>query len=136
VIAIEHPDQVLPGDPSGHSVPATLLQEAEARNRKVVALISVSGKSLRIALDGEHGTPPGLTLRVQRWGDVQSAQGIALHRLPFATAHGGVYGAELPRPLDERVIWYAEVAPSDGHWLLTGQIRFHEGMQARLMPSR
>ena len=117
MVAITHPDQLLPGDPTGSSIPQALIQESQAHSKHITATLEQKGNYLQITLGGQHEKPELLRIRLQPWGRWDQPQHLSLH----ATAPG-IYRAIMPQALAAGGNWYAELAPADGKWLLTGPL--------------
>jgi hypothetical protein len=130
MVAIDHPDQLLPGDPTGSAIPQTLIQEAQARSKNITAALQQHSGQLQITLQGHHGKPAALHLRLQPWGRRAGFQHIIMY--PDAS---NVYHGALPASVAASIQggWYAELSPEDGRWLLTGPVTLHRAGQAAML---
>lgn len=130
MVAINHPDQLLPGDPTGNAIPQTLIQEAQAHSKNITAALQQRGGRLQIILQGHHGKPAALHLQLQPWGRRDGLQRITLY--PDAS---GIYHAALPASAATSIQgdWYGELSSEDGKWLLTGPVALHEAGQAVIL---
>jgi uncharacterized protein len=127
-IANYHADPLIEGSErpdiaAAHASPAA---DAVARTRRLAGTFSVDGQNVTVELEGEGALPATLTLVLahatrETYDQVLRAEQVA----------PGTYRARVPDLPPGR--WYAEVAPDDRAWRLTG--RFGEGTpRAALAP--
>ncbi len=127
-VAIDHPDQLLSGDPAGSAIPQVLIQEAQAHSKHITATLEQKGGYLQITLRGQHERPEILLIQLQPWGSRDQPQHLSLH-----ASSPGIYRAIMPAALASGGNWYVELAPADGKWLLTGPLRLGLGEQPVVM---
>ena len=130
MVAIDHPDQLLPGDPTGSAIPQALIQEAQAHSKNITAALRQHGGQLQITLRGHHDRPAALHLQLQHWGRRTDFQRITLY--PDAS---GIYHSTLPASVAASIQdgWYGELSPEGGKWLLTGPVALHDAGQAAIL---
>jgi hypothetical protein len=128
MLAINHPDQLLPGDPAGSTIPQALIQEAQAHSRNITATLEQQDGRLLVRLAGRHGQPGTLLLQLQPWGHQGHLQHLVLH----ASAED-LYQTQLPAGFLSQGNWYGELSPENGKWLLTGPVHLGGTTQAMVM---
>jgi hypothetical protein len=130
MVAIDHPDQLLPGDPTGSAIPQALIQEAQAHSKNITATLQQRSGQLQITLQEHHDRPAALHLQLQPWGRRDGFQHITLY--PDAS---GIYHSTLPASVTASIQggWYGELSPEDGKWLLTGPVTLHGAGQAVIL---